>query len=1141
MSNEITGKSLTYIELDQDVYRLTEFETVVASDPVILEVTATAIDTVDRQTYTFNDLSTGDVKPGRKLILAVMASNGSGVLCSPNSVKINGQSLLQLNRRNTGTGNSRFAAIYGIENAVSQLADVEIVFSSTQLRCSVVLYALHNAKNLLPKSAPTAQLNSGSAGPFNVSFTVPAYGAAIAVAHLIATTATATWVNFTERFDPGPANEAGHTVADTARTTTATFNAQLTASTALTDNSPFVGAVWAPKVDPVSPLHWAKFWSANLTFNGVIDADLPSGKGLRVEKITDTANGLLTWDAVPGIKNVSAVALFNFKSSPEGGLILRGSGATATPTAYRARITSTGLTIDKATGGAFSPLNTLVQSFGTQENIWLRFDAIDISGGVTLRAKVWTGELKNEPIAFSLSVDDTSSPITNAGKVGLYISTNGSFYHCGHFHVRSMLNSLTETVRFAASTDYLPPEPYAIPSMLTARVVPAEVSLGESLGKRAQITVTFKDHKHADLGELFDRGTYWGKWRGRSLFRRGNALRILHGLLGQGLSEFDTRHFVLEGFNGPTPSGTFDLIGQDILKLADNDRSQCPRVSNGFLSADLAANGTSFTVLPSGIGAEYPSSGYVAIGGEEIVAFTRTGDTFNVTGGVAGRGQFGTTAVAHNDEDRVQICQYFEAQSPALIIYTLLTEFAGIAPSYIPLTEWESEVSTYLQRLYTRIIAEPTGVNQLITELIVQAGLAVWPDNKENLIKLQVIRGVPSTAFSYHQGNILKESLSVSEQLNKRITQVWTYYGVRNPLQSLTEPNNYRSTIATIDTETETENGEAIIKKIFGTWIPAFGRSTADRVNDLHLARFARPPRKIQFDVMRYSGIQEPLPGSGYRLSWKGNQDASGNEVDTSIQVTRVEPLSDRWKVDAEEVLYTPVSAADLLNRVITIDSNINNVNLRTLHDQIFPAITEDDLGSENVTIRCIINPGVVVGSNDASMPSFDVGDWDLLPPITIEVIGRVQGKGGDGGRGRNNFQPSSLDDGEDGGIALYTRVPITLIDENGEIWGGGGGGQGGITVDGFAGGGGGGAGTIPGAGGAAYNSSTENGEPGTSEAGGARGNTSGSGFRSATNGGGPGLNASGEDGGSAGAAIDGISFVTQFGPTGDRRGPEIN
>lgn len=689
------------------------------------------------------------------------------------------------------------------------------------------------------------------------------------------------------------------------------------------------------------------------------------------------------------------------------------------------------------------------------------------------------------------------------------------------------------TLRFAIDTAYLPKDIECIPNIVGVSYTPAVLSLGENLGQRATLQVQFKDHKHSDTGPGFDKywserpydpfkqGTMWGKFRARQPYLQGRPIRLIRGFLGQQLSEMETRHFVIDSFDGPTPDGKYTLVAKDPVKLADDDRSQAPRLSDGALVSSISAGATSATLGPSGIGnAQYPSSGWVAIGGEEICAFTRSGDTLTLT-----RGQLGTTAVAHDAGDRVQLVLRYEAETPATIIHDLLVNYAGVDPSHIDLQTWEDEVSMHLGRLYTRTIAEPTGVNKLVSEIIEQAALVVWWDDVTQKFRLRVLRQIGTDAERFTMDNIVAGSLKVREQPDKRLSQVWTYYGQRNPLER-DGPDNYRSALATVDLEAQSFYGSSAIRKIYGNWIPALASQVAERLNDILLSRFKDPPRRFTFEVFRTEGGIAPQLGEGYRLQFWQIQNDLGEPDDIPIQIVKLVPLPDRFQIEAEELQFGNLAPVDLVNRVITIDSSYYNFNLKQVHDSIYPPLTDDDV-SNGANITVIVAENVKVGSTSTSQPAFRVGtqgsDWPVGLPIHIENRGRIQGRGGDGGY---------FGAGKPGGTALHTRHPITLKNQNGQIWGGGGGG-GSTIYEKSAWMGGGGAGNLPGVGGSGANPATQ---------------TSGGWHPWAGDGGGPGQNGTYQvgtvafySGGAAGRSIDGISFVTNDGPSGDRRGPTAN
>src|SRR5690606_16064248 len=153
----------------------------------------------------------------------------------------------------------------------------------------------------------------------------------------------------------------------------------------------------------------------------------------------------------------------------------------------------------------------------------------------------------------------------------------------------------------------------------------------------------------------------------------------IRGYVGQTLEEMDTRHFVMEAFEGPTPDGRYTITARDVLKLADDDRAQAPRPSSGYLLADITAGASSAVLGPVGIGnIEYPASGERNLGGKELVRLTRSGDTLTLP-----RGQFYTAAWAQKAQDRAQFCHDFVGAYAANILRTLFVDYAGIDSGYI--------------------------------------------------------------------------------------------------------------------------------------------------------------------------------------------------------------------------------------------------------------------------------------------------------------------------------------------------------------------------------------------------------------------------------------------------------------------------
>lgn len=733
--------------------------------------------------------------------------------------------------------------------------------------------------------------------------------------------------------------------------------------------------------------------------------------------------------------------------------------------------------------------------------------------------------------------------------------------------VRNDFDVGTVTLRFAEDSAYLAESGIdAIPNIASVSYDPAILSLGEkSLGVRAKLQVTFRDHPYGDTGAGFDKyfdqrdyepnktGTFWGKFRARHPILKGRPIRLIRGYVGQALEDMETRHLVIDSTDGPERA-QFTIIGKDVLKLADGDRALAPRPSNGFLLADITNSQTSVQLGPAGIGnAEYPASGHVSIGGSEICAFTRSGDTLTLT-----RGQQGTTADSHSATDRVQLCLNFVGVDPANIIETLLTDYAGIDESYIPLANWLEETETHLRRVYTAMIPEPTPVRELVSELVEQAALVLIPDDINRQIRLQVLRSIATDAALWNEENIEQGTLRKRDLANKRITNVVTYFALRNPLENVDDPKNYRSLAVYDQTDFDVENLPTI-KRIFSRWIPLGGRTVADRLNEIQIGRYSSTPRRFDFRLFADERrLITPQMGVGYRIEDWSLQLPSGVRDSVPMQITALRRTASAFEIEGEEVRFIQLDPEDLTNRVIIIEGNAPNVNFRTLHNQLYPALEEGD------TVTLIINAGAIVYSNSTGSPALHVGSWPAWLTPKIELRGRIQGAGGRGGHGRSVIGGSGWGVGRaglPGGPALFLRhaVDIEYLSAA-QIWGGGGGGGGGSTT-GFGssagGGGGGGSGTLGGNGGNSAPTSSnpsEPGAPGTGTSGGQGGRGRYAGSLGSPgrggNGGGPGSNGAGgngmgnvggSSGGAAGRSIDGISFLNVVSGSADVRGPTAN
>jgi hypothetical protein len=713
------------------------------------------------------------------------------------------------------------------------------------------------------------------------------------------------------------------------------------------------------------------------------------------------------------------------------------------------------------------------------------------------------------------------------------------------------------TLRFSKANSYLPKSIEAFPNIVKIDHSPATVSLGEDLGTRATVKITFEDTPHSDTGPGYDpyrldrsydpymQGTHWGKFRARHTFLQGSPCRLIRGLEDQDLDSMENYHFIVESISGPSSNWEFEIAGKDPLKLLDGDKAQAPFPNTGVLQDDEDEGSPSLVLLPAGIGdIEYPTGNIlINVGGNDIWAATRTSgsDTLTVTS------QFvfpPFNPVFHEAGQRVQHVLAYEGQDVADIIADLLITYAGIPPIHVPLDSWRTETASFLNTVYTGYIAEPTSVKKLVSELCEQAGVILWWDDAQQQINLQVVRQISTSAAAINSDNIMKGTFDAEDQPEKRASQIWTYFNQSDPTLPIDQENNYANIVVSLDSDAEADYAIPAIRKVYSRWIPNGGEVTAERLNELLLTRYRTAPRQFKFKVFPENDLDISL-ASGHQLSMPQIQDAEGEQTQVPIQTTSIKTVEDGYEIVAEEVNAGVIVGLD--DDVIILNTDQNNVNLEEVHDALYPvAVTGDN-------VICYVTSGTVIGSGSTGSPAFEVGTFDTGVNVYLIIEGSIVGRGGSGGTGGSGGDGGSAghgsDDGQDGndggngGTALYTRQTINIDASLGEIWGGGGGGGAGgggggggqknASGDTAGGGGGGGGGRGGGGAGAGTGSTGSNGgegnggngtaggdgHDGNSASGGSSGSFSsgGSGGNRGTGGGGGHISGVGIDGGDGG------------------------
>lgn len=613
----------------------------------------------------------------------------------------------------------------------------------------------------------------------------------------------------------------------------------------------------------------------------------------------------------------------------------------------------------------------------------------------------------------------------------------------------------------------------AIPCLVGINITPAVIDAGKGLGLRAQCEITLRDFPHSDIridpyvdGRTYipiNQGSFFGKFKARNPYYNGRVMRVYSGYLEDDgsfdISNFEKRTYFLDGFDGIDANGIVKITAKDILKLAGDDRSVCPKPSVGKINADINNSATTITLTPSGVGAlDYPASGYIRIG-SEVCSFTRSSDVLTIV-----RGLKGTAATTHKLGDTVQLCKDIVGQTVQDIVYDLLVNYCGVDSGYINMADWNAEQTAYLTRLYSALITAPVGVSKLLTELCEQVGILLFWDeiNEELILKSvrpnSVSETVTDLTADYH---LLADSLKLKDLNDDRVNEVWVYYGLIDFTKNLEEESNYKLLYvgANVSDQSTNKNRDVRIKKIFSRWIIETASRAAVELAQKYLERYALAPVEANFNLDAKDGSL--ALADFVRINSRQYQDFYGNNLDLLMQITkRKEALvGTTWAFTARQFAFSSNANPD---RIVDIAVDTWDLDLKAAHDDIYSPASAGDI------VIVTIKAGVLVSASDTSIYALtNPSTWaaGVIVRLVIEPGAIVAGRGGDGGRGgyaytvwseANEYTILYYDDGEDGekgGSALHAQYPLS-IENNGSIFvgGGGGGGSGGLITFSLAG-----------------------------------------------------------------------------------------
>ncbi len=476
----------------------------------------------------------------------------------------------------------------------------------------------------------------------------------------------------------------------------------------------------------------------------------------------------------------------------------------------------------------------------------------------------------------------------------------------------------SKTYKFTEESSFLPIGENIFPCITGVDIAPTQLD-PKGFAVSASVTVTLKDFPHHDRGidpyvstrayNPSEQGTFFGKLRGRNTYLENRVLKVSTGYIDDNRVIYSqSRTYFIDHIEGPDANGTVKIIGKDALRFADSQKAKAPAQSSGVLAADISGVVTSLTLVPAGVGASYPSSGTVRIDDEVITYASITGDTLN---GLT-RGTDGTVADTHDAAGKVQLCLRYTAQTIPYIINDLLTTYAGLDPLYITLADWNVENSNWLSTFTsTVLLTQPEGVKDLLEEIIESTGCLLWWDDIAAQVRFKVIApplpSSPPMAID-ETANILTGSFTVTDLQKERVSQVITYYSIKDGIADL-KRENFRSVSIQVDTTGEGVNayGTVNAREILNRWVPT--DQLAAEIGSRILGMRKETPRQIGFQLDAKDALKT---GDLVDVSSRLIQDTFGQALQIRYLVTETREIEvgSKYAYKAIQAQNTSGSAA---------------------------------------------------------------------------------------------------------------------------------------------------------------------------------------------------------------------------------------
>mgnify|MGYP000170268313 CR=1 FL=1 len=354
------------------------------------------------------------------------------------------------------------------------------------------------------------------------------------------------------------------------------------------------------------------------------------------------------------------------------------------------------------------------------------------------------------------------------------------------------------------------------------KLLPTEIKTNFTVSGR--VTVDFLDEPDEDVGidpywsqRSSHPGTYFKKLLARNKNYKGRRIRVYEGYAGMTEGDYVLRW--VGKIENIVLSGSFvKLEAVDLLK--DLAKIEVPPRLAIKLAVDLAQGQTAAVTLTTVAGLD-GSNGYIRVD-DEIIGYA-TADPVTQQLLTLNRGAFGTDAVAHGVNDKVQKCRYFPPTNPYDLLLSMLITDAAIEEEYIDSAAFEfykawpgSDVD------FWTIVSEPMPLSRLYFEVVDLLDAKSWvAEDLKVTIRRNVANSPGQSLIKLTDADhIIHQSMKVDLNEKSRITRTLIYWH-KSPTGKDDEVTSYSRLDVAVDSDAESASGygEVIDKKMYCRWL----------------------------------------------------------------------------------------------------------------------------------------------------------------------------------------------------------------------------------------------------------------------------------------------------------------------------------